>query len=104
MFASLSRKHASIGDAMYTSKVEIYNRNGWTLTSYGRGAAYTLQHDLPQGKTESCFFQGDDAEFFRAEVIGQDGFIIDGMVCGMPRVECAFQEYLSVMEPDNAQG
>lgn len=48
---------------MYTTQTCIYARNGWRVTSYGRGAAFLIE----QGPM-STFVQGDDAALFDAEL------------------------------------
>lgn len=72
----------------YRGPVTIYNQHGWTLESYGNGAAYTLWHELPGGRRESCFFQGDDAATFRDEFDRYNNPIH------------LFQEYESVLQPE----
>lgn len=57
---------------MYTTAIVIFDRDGWKLTSYGRGAAYLLECD---GK--SVFFQDDDASHFRSSVMDVDGWLFD---------------------------
>lgn len=74
----------------YSGPVTIYHRSGWKLDSYGNGAAYTLSHELPAGKSESCFFQGDEAAAFREEFDLAD------------KPPFLFQEYLHVMQPDES--
>jgi len=70
----------------YTTQVVVYERNGWKLTSYGRGAAYLLECG---GKR--VFLQGDDADIFRGEVMEDDGFLRDSC-------EERFADYSGVME------
>lgn len=72
----------------YSGPITIYHSGGWKLDSYGSGATYTLSHELPFGRTESCFFQGDDAATFREELDAADN------------PQWLFQEYLEVMTPD----
>lgn len=43
----------------------IHDLPGWQVTSHGNGLAYTL---LNKRTNEELFFQGDDAEQFRAEL------------------------------------
>jgi len=53
--------------------IVIYERNGWKLSSQGRGATYLLERGAL-----SVFFQGDDSQAFRESVMGSDdGFLID---------------------------
>lgn len=84
----------------YSGPVILYDHEGWTLESYGRGAAYTLRHQLADGRTESVFFQGDDADTLREQIMDDDGWLIEGQVCGVSRLHLAFQEYLGVMSLD----
>ena len=74
----------------YSKRIPIYERNGWTLESYGNGAAYLLRNALPDGTSESCFFQGDDAAEFRARF---DAY---------QNPENLFSDYLDVMQPDES--
>lgn len=48
---------------MYTSQAIIHNRPDWQVTSYGNGLAYEFAN---RREGRSVFFQGDDAEAFRA--------------------------------------
>ena len=66
--------------------VTIYARHGWTLASQGNGAFYTLSRE-----GRSVFFQGDDAEDFRARAMDDDGFLVD-------HCEEVFSEYEGVMQ------
>ena len=68
--------------------ITVYQRNGWTLASQGNGAFYTLSRE-----GRSVFFQGDDAEEFRARTMDKDGFLNDDC-------ESAFADYSDVMQPD----
>lgn len=69
----------------------LYARNGWTVTSYGNGWAYLLEFSRADGSKSSAWFQDDDAEAFRADTMGEDGFFVD-------RVEERFADYADVME------
>lgn len=69
----------------------LYDRNDWAVTSYGNGTAYALELMTPTALL-SVFFQGDDAEYFRNNTMGEDGFFVDN-------VEERFADYLAVMEP-----
>jgi hypothetical protein len=73
----------------YSGPITIHHRDGWKLDSYGNGAAYTLTHELPDGKTESCFFQGDDASTFRDDFERYENPVL------------MFQDYSEVMQPDD---
>lgn len=58
---------------MYTKQRTIWSGCGWTVISYGNGAAYDLKHVngksvFFQGNGKSVFFQGDDAEAFWTEL------------------------------------
>ncbi len=64
-----------------------YDRNGWRLTSFGNGFAYLLEDT--ENKRE-VWFQGDDADYFRGHVIGEDGFLVDNC-------EERFADYSDVM-------
>lgn len=68
----------------------IYARNGWTLTSHGNGWAYLLEFSHPNGSKSSAWFQDDDAEAFRANTTGEDGFFVN-------HVEERFADYSDVM-------
>lgn len=68
--------------------VTIYDRNGWVLTSQGNGAFYMLRHG-----TRSVFFQGDDADEFRARTTDAEGWLIDNC-------EERFDDYSDVMQED----
>lgn len=74
------------------SFIRIYDRNGWIVTSYGNGWAYSL-HDVVSKK--SAWFQDDDAHEFRARVMGQDGFFVDNC-------EDRFADYSDIMQPVEA--
>ena len=54
---------------MYSGPITISERHGYRLDSYGNGAAYTLTR-LSDGA--SVFFQGDDADQFRADYRAAD--------------------------------
>jgi hypothetical protein len=72
-----------------STQVVIYERNGWRLTSYGRGAAYLLEDTA---RSRSVFFQyGDDAGCFHDSIYGADGWLIDN-------VEDIFGCYTEVMQ------
>lgn len=51
---------------MYTSKVTIADTPSWEVISHGRGAAYEVTGKGAR-KGVSLFFQGTDADVFRAE-------------------------------------
>lgn len=67
----------------------IYNKYGWTVTSWGRGTAYELRYG-----SCSVFFQGDDAEDFRREMMDEDGWFHD-------HATELFKNYSGVMMEDS---
>jgi hypothetical protein len=73
---------------MYTRVVKIYERNGWRVTSFGRGTAYLLEYG-----TRSVFLQGDDAIDFEIETMDKDGFFHD-------HCEERFADYSEIMTED----
>lgn len=52
---------------MYSGPIRIAERQGFTLDSYGNGAAYCFAR-VDVTPRESVFIQGEDAERFRAEL------------------------------------
>lgn len=52
------------------------------------------------GRTESVFLQGDDADIFREQGMDGDGWLIEGYVCGVPCLHLVFEEYINVMSND----
>ena len=68
--------------------IEIYNHNGWIVTSQGRGAFYVLRHG-----SRSVFFQGGDALEFESETMDESGFWRDDC-------ELYFDAYADVMQED----
>lgn len=68
------------------TKVKIYDRNGWTLTSYGNGWGYKLECD-----GRSVWFQDDDAAYFHERIINED----DGVLVN--NVEDRFSDYWEVI-------
>lgn len=81
------------GNPMYTKQMEIYNRNGWRLVSFGNGAAYALHDDQDH---KSVFFQGDDAECFRGNCMDNEGWLIDNC-------EERFGDYSEVMSMEQGK-
>lgn len=71
--------------------VTVYEHNGWILRSQGNGAFYELR----SGRY-SVYFQGDDANQFREEVMDTDGFL-------RSNCEERFSDYASVMYEDDDQ-
>jgi len=88
----------------YSNTVIIYDHEGWVLESHGNGAAYTLRRKVIDGRTESVFLQGDDADIFREQVMDGDGWLIEGYVCGVPCLHLVFEEYINVMSNDGGHG
>jgi hypothetical protein len=70
----------------------IHQRNGWALTSYGNGWAYSLALTENE-KTKSVWFQDDDANEFRARVMDDEGWLLDD-------AEERFADYSEVMRED----
>lgn len=68
--------------------IEIYNRNGWIVTSQGNGLFYVLRHG-----TRSVLFQGDDALQFESEAMDAAG-------CWRDTCEQRFDDYVDVMQED----
>jgi hypothetical protein len=74
----------------YSGPITIHSADGWTLDSYGNGAAYTLSL-VANGESRSCFFQGDDAATFRDEFEA---------ACEHDRVAEMFGDYTPIMTAD----
>ena len=72
----------------YSGPITIYKACGWTLDSWGNGASYTLRY-TEGDKSRSCFFQGDDAETFRADFDSYEN------------PQDLFAEYWEVMEEES---
>lgn len=72
-----------------TSIVRIYDRNGWQVTSYGNGWAYSLRDVIGN---KSAWFQDDDAEDFRARTMDEAGWFFDNC-------EERFADYSDIMQP-----
>jgi len=70
------------------SFVKIYDRHGWQVTSYGNGWAYSLVDTMSR---KSAWFQDDDAQAFRDNTMGPDGFFVDA-------VEDRFADYSDIMQ------
>lgn len=72
----------------YSGPIQIFSRDGWTLESWGNGAAYTLRL-----ASRSCFLQGDDATNFREQFDALDA-------SGRDPVAFLFPDYIDVMTSD----
>ena len=76
----------------YGRAIQIYNQRGWSVDSYGNGAAYTLRRTF-DGESYSCFFQGDDAAEFRQRFDSCDE-------AGIDAIAFCFVDYAPIMDLD----
>lgn len=72
----------------YSGPICIFSRDGWTLDSWGNGAAYTLRRGA-----RSCFLQGDEATDFREQFDKLDA-------SGGDPVALLFGDYAEAMDLD----
>jgi hypothetical protein len=76
----------------YSGPICIFSRDGWTLDSWGNGAAYTLRL-VANAESRSCFFQGEDATDFREQFDKLDA-------SGGDPVALLFGDYVEAMDLD----